>query len=338
MDKHFLGNTEISVSRAGFGVLALGQNHKALSDEEGAQLLLYGLERGINFFDTAQYYCENSMMRTFIKKAMDKGYRRDDLVICSKSLAEDYDSMMDAIDEAIREMDAGYIDVFLMHEVRSGQLSERAGAWKALVDAKASGRVRAIGLSTHHTDVAEAASDMGELDCVFALLNVEGLGIRTGEQGGSGAKLPGYYIEDRPGTREEMEAALLKCHEAGKGVFTMKALGGGNLASDYFDAMDYAFGRPFTDSVMVGMSSLKEIDDMAAYIGGDIGKDYVPDLSGKILKVNKEDCVGCGECMKACASFAVSYGSDGLSEIDNDKCIGCGYCAYACPVRAIIRV
>lgn len=338
MKKTLLGKTGISVSRAGFGVLALGRTHRDLNAKEGADLLLYGLEKGISFFDTAQYYDEYPLMRTFLKKAADEGYDRKDIVICTKSLCEDYEGMKSAVDEALREMGLGYIDVFLMHEVRSESVEKRSGAWQALKDAKASGKVKAIGLSTHHTDVAVEAASLEGCDCVFGLLNIEGMGIRKGEKGGPGAGLPGYWIQDGPGTREDMEAALTKCHEAGLGVMTMKALGGGNLAADYREALDYVFNKTYVDSVMLGMISEEEVNDLLDYFSGEMDPDYRPDVSGKILRVNHEDCVGCGECIKACASEAVYFAEDGLSEIDPDKCIDCGYCAYACPVRAIIRI
>ncbi len=326
------------VPQAGFGVLALGRTHSDMGCEEGADLLLYGLEKGLSFFDTAQYYEEYPLMKAFIEKAEASGHGREEMVICTKSLAEGYEWMNFAIDEALKKMGLEYIDVFLMHEVRSGQLEERTEAWQALRDAKANGKVRAIGLSTHHADVAAKAAELEDCDCVFALLNIEGLGIRCGEPGGPGEGLPGYWIPDRPGTREEMEAALSKCHKAGLGVFTMKALGGGNLIAGYREALDYVFSKPYVDSVMLGMSTKQEVDALIDYIEGDLLEDYSPDVSGKVLKVNHDDCVGCGECQKACASEAIHYAENGLSEIDQDKCIDCGYCAYACPVRAIIRV
>ena len=49
-----------------------------------------------------------------------------------------------------------------------------------MLDAKAAGKVRAIGLSTHHVDICAAAADMAELDVVFPLINYAGLGIRNG--------------------------------------------------------------------------------------------------------------------------------------------------------------
>ncbi len=326
------------VPQAGFGVLALGRTHSDMGCEEGADLLLYGLEKGLSFFDTAQYYEEYPLMKAFIEKAEASGHGREEMVICTKSLAEGYDWMNFAIDEALKKMGLEYIDIFLMHEVRTGQLEERTEAWQALREAKAAGKVRAIGISTHHVDMAKEAAGLEGCDCVFALLNIEGLGIRCGEPGGPGEDLPGYWTPDRPGTREEMEEALSKCHEAGLGVFTMKALGGGNLIADYREALDYVFSKPYVDSVMLGMSTREEVDALIDYLGGDLKEDYSPDVSAKALKVNHDDCVGCGECQKACASEAIHFAENGLSEIDPDKCIDCGYCAYACPVRAIIRV
>ena len=165
-----LGNTGITVSEAGFGVLPIGPSQLALPVEEGAAILRYALEKGINFLDTAQYY------RTYpyIRKALEAG-EPEDLVICSKSLCWDYAGMMEAIKEAGTDLGRPVIDIFLLHEVRSGQWELRQGAWQALRDAKQQGLVRAIGLSTHHVDVAAMAASVPELDVVFPLFNCAGL-------------------------------------------------------------------------------------------------------------------------------------------------------------------
>ena len=166
MKKKTLGNTGIEVSIAGFGVLPMGPSQLALPVEEGAEIIRYALKNGINFLDTAQYY------RTYpyISKALETGEFRD-VIICSKSLCWDYDGMMEAILEAREAMNRDVIDIFLMHEVRSGQLDLRSGAWEALKDAKAKGLVRAIGLSTHHVDITMEAASMEDLDVVFPLIN-----------------------------------------------------------------------------------------------------------------------------------------------------------------------
>ena len=253
----------------------------------------------------------------------DRPHRSDMLrpVISSKSLASSYDDMMAAIEECRSALGLKTIDIFLMHEVRTGQFAARAGAWQALQDARATGLVRAIGISTHHADVARAMADVAACDVIFALLNYRGMGIRCGQDAG---------------TKEEMAAALTVCKACGKGIYTMKALGGGNLTADYQKALDYVFSQDCVDAVMVGFTNTSEIDDMMCYLSGTMESSYNPDVSRKKMYVNQEDCEGCGACLKICAAGAVHYNKNGLAEIDQSKCLTCGYCAQGCPVRAII--
>ena len=253
----------------------------------------------------------------------DRPHRSDMLrpVISSKSLASSYGDMMAAIEECRDALGLKTIDIFLMHEVRSGQFAARAGAWQALQDAKRAGLVRAIGISTHHVDVARAMADVSACDVVFALLNYRGMGIRCGQEAG---------------TKEAMVAALTVCKAAGKGIYTMKALGGGNLTADYQKALDYVFSQDCVDAVMLGFTNTSEIDDMMCYLSGTMESSYNPDVSRKKMYVNQEDCEGCGACLKICAAGAVHYNKNGLVEIDQSKCLTCGYCAQGCPVRAII--
>ena len=316
MKKKTLGNTGIEVSISGFGVLPMGPSQLALPVEEGAEIIRYALKNGINFLDTAQYY------RTYpyISKALETGEFRD-VIICSKSLCWDYDGMMEAILEAREAMNRDVIDIFLMHEVRSGQLDLRSGAWEALKDAKAKGLVRAIGLSTHHVDINMEAASMEDLDVVFPLINYAGLGIRKG---------------DDFGNKEEMMEAITACHNAGKGIFSMKAFGGGSLTGHYQEALDYVFSKDEIDSVMIGFGKIAEVDDLLSYLDGSMDKSYNPDISNKKVYINQEDCEGCGACKAACPAGAIFYNENGLAEVDHKKCLTCGYCSPVCPVRAVI--
>jgi aryl-alcohol dehydrogenase-like predicted oxidoreductase len=244
-----------------------------------------------------------------------------EIVISSKSMAETYDEMMEAIAQAQESLGREVIDIFLLHEVRPGQLDERAGAWQALIDARAKGTVRAIGLSTHHVDITRAAADIKELDVVFPLINYAGLGIRKG---------------NAFATREEMLEAIHACRTAGKGVFSMKAFGGGSLTANYQQALDFIFAQPDIDSVMIGFGKTSEVDDLLAYLEGKMPADYNPDVSKKKVYINQEDCEGCGSCKAACPAGAIYWGENGLAQVDHDKCLTCGYCSPVCPVRAVI--
>ena len=56
MLKVILGETNLSVSRVGMGVLPIGPGQLALPLDRGAEIICYAVKNGINFIDTAQYY------------------------------------------------------------------------------------------------------------------------------------------------------------------------------------------------------------------------------------------------------------------------------------------
>ncbi len=147
---------------------------------------------------------------------------------------------------------------------------------------------------------------------------------------------PAAGFSDRPACRREMEQAIRLLDENGVGVFTMKAFGGGNLITDYQKCLEYASSVPGNSSVMIGMGSLREVDDAVSFFEGRLPRDYRPDVANKRMTIDQSDCEGCGTCIRRCVSGAIHRNSDGLAEIDPGKCVLCGYCAPVCPVRAII--
>lgn len=316
MKKIKLGNTGLEVTPVGFGVLTVGNTQLNLPVEEGAELIRYALEKGINFLDTAQYY----ETYPYIRQALKLTDKRP--VICSKCLDASYREMEFAIKQALEEMDLEVIDLFLLHEVRNGtDWEDRAGAWRCLRDAKKAGLVKAIGVSTHHVDVAERMASVPELDVLFPLINMSSLGIRKG---------------DGPGTKEEMAAAIRANAEAGKGVFAMKAFGGGNLTGSYLEALDYVSSLEGVSSIMIGFGKKEEVDRIVEYAEGTIDPAYVPDITQKKIRIDQGDCEGCGACISRCPNKAIFRNENGLAQVDHKICLTCGYCAPVCPTRAII--
>lgn len=316
MKKNKLGNTGLEVTPVGFGVLTVGNTQLDLPLDEGADILRYALEKGINFLDTAQYY----ETYPYIRKALEGTDFHP--VICSKCLDLTYSQMEYAIEEALREMNLDVIDIFLLHEVRSGSdWEDRAGAWRCLQDAKKKGLVKAIGVSTHHVDVAQRMAEIPEVDVLFPLINFKSLGIRKG---------------DGPGTKEEMAAAIKANADAGKGVFAMKAFGGGNLTGSYMEALNYVSGLEGISSMMIGFGKKEEIDRIVEYAEGTIDPNYQPDISTKKIRIDQGDCEGCGTCIQRCPNKAIFRNKNGLAQVDHTHCLTCGYCAPVCPVRAII--
>lgn len=316
MKRKKLGNTGLEVTEVGFGVLTVGKTQLNLSVGQGAEVLRYALERGINFLDTAEYY----ETYPYIKKALHG--TNFEPVIASKCLGHSYGEMRKAIEDARRELNRDVIEIFLLHEVREDpDWDNRAGAWECLQDAKSKGLVKAVGLSTHHVDAAAKASEIQEIDVLFPLINFKSLGIRKGSGHGS---------------REEMAEEIKKAADKGKGVFAMKVFGGGNLTGHYLEAIRYIRNLPGVCSMMIGFGSHNEIDRIIEVMEGTIDPSYIPDLSHKKIHIDQGDCEGCGACIERCPNHALFRNANGLAEVDHKFCLTCGYCAPVCPVRAII--
>lgn len=59
----------------------------------------------------------------------------------------------------------------------------------------------------------------------------------------------------------------------------------------------------------------------------------------EVAKVDYDECIGCGECVKRCQFGAIKMEvTMNKANIDMTKCFGCGVCAYACPQEAISLV
>jgi len=52
------------------------------------------------------------------------------------------------------------------------------------------------------------------------------------------------------------------------------------------------------------------------------------------IRVNKQNCIGCGACLKACSTGAVFF-TENAVEINRELCDACGSCAKECYARAL---
>lgn len=51
--------------------------------------------------------------------------------------------------------------------------------------------------------------------------------------------------------------------------------------------------------------------------------------------VDKDKCIGCGQCEEHCPDNSIVVGEDKKAKVDYDYCKGCGICARLCPVKCI---
>jgi len=56
----------------------------------------------------------------------------------------------------------------------------------------------------------------------------------------------------------------------------------------------------------------------------------------KIIKINEEKCIGCGQCFYSChdgANQAIQFDSvKRKASVDETRCVGCLMCKHICPV------
>lgn len=308
MKKRILGNTNIEVSKLCFGSLTMTPFQANLSIEEGAYLIEYGFERGINFLDTAEIY-ENY---AYIKQAL-KGIKREDYIIASKTYAYTAEMAKLSLEKALNKIGTDYIDLFLLHEQES--IHTIRGHFEAIeyfIRAKQEGKIRAIGISTHKVAGAKAVKEIPEIEIIHPIVNKAGIGINDG-------------------TIEDMLIELKHLHNMGKGIYAMKPLGGGHLISDLESAFNFVKNIPYIDSIAIGLQSTEEIDSNIYLLENDSLPDHIKsELNKKNRRLIVADyCIGCGNCEARCQQDAIKV-IEGRA-VPNDSCILCGYCATVCP-------
>lgn len=307
-----LGKTDITVSRMCFGALIIGPLQAALPVEEGACVIKAALESGVNFIDTAELYGTYDHIREATKGSAKRP------VVATKSYAYTAAGAAESVERARKGLDTDVIDIFLMHEQESRlTLRGHRDALEYYLNEREKGRIRAVGVSTHNIEVVRAIISMPEIDVLHPLVNKSGIGIGDG-------------------TIEEMLAAVKDAQDCGKGVYSMKPLGGGNLLHSYEECMDFVLGLPYIQSIAIGMQSIEEVEmNISKFEGRDIPDGLKESIAARRKHLHIDYwCESCGKCIERCGQGALSM-VDGKVSVERDRCVLCGYCGSVCPQFAI---
>lgn len=315
MKEAILGRKELTEAPLVYGTLPLGPLQADLAPEAGGALIRHALESGVKWLDTAELYGTYAHVRAGIE-----GFAGD-FRIATKTHAPDAATARAHVEKALGELKVERLDVVHLHGARlADPFVERAAVFEELLRLRDEGKTAAVGLSSHYISAIRKAAEHPEIDVVHPLVNRKGMGILDGDAA-------------------EMAGAIAAADAAGKAVYAMKALAGGNLISEALSSLEYVRSLPGVHGVAVGMLSEAEIDANLAFFAGqepDEGLWSILQGRRRRLKIMENFCKGCGACIPACASKALSI-ADGKVQLDEDACILCGYCAASCP-EFIIRV
>lgn len=303
-----LGKTKMNVSNICYGTLTLGPLQRNMDPVQGAALLEFAYNNGINIIDTAELYQTYEHIRHSFKN-----YSRSKIHIFSKSYAYDKKTAQQSLEKALKEMGTDYLDGFLLHEQESEHtLRGHYEATEYFLKAKEKGYIRSFGISSHSVSCIASAVKTGYIDVIHPLINLSSIGIVDGD-------------------KDDMLKAIRFAKSQDIGIYSMKPLGGGNLISDYDKCIDYVLDIKEIDSIAIGMQSEAEIKTNILKFSGQKIPD---DLRHSVKQQNRQLiisdwCIGCGKCEEACQQKAIKI-IEGKAEVDTGKCTLCSYCASYC--------
>ena len=124
-----LGRSDLTVSRTcmgcmGFGDAGQGQHAWTLDEEHSRQIIRYGLENGINFFDTAIAY-QSGTSEQYVGRALRDFAKREDVVVATKFLPRTPEEIAGGvtgqqhiermINRSLENLGMDYVDLYICH-------------------------------------------------------------------------------------------------------------------------------------------------------------------------------------------------------------------------------
>ncbi len=258
--------------------------------EKAAELVHYAYEKGINYFDTAPFYCNDKSEEIFglAFKQMKPGT----FYTSTKSSQADAGKLRESLEKSLKRLNADKITFYhIWCVVTLDAWKERlaGGAVAEALKAKEEGLIEHVVISSHLRG--------NELSDVLSEGYFEGVTL-------------GYSALNFP----YREKALATAHDMGLGVVTMNPLAGGLIPNnaERFDflrgpqdasvveaALRFNISNQAITSALVGFSSKDHVDQAVAAAENftPYPAEKVEKIRGQILETFDGLCTGCGYCL-----------------------------------------
>ncbi|MBI3128386.1 MAG: aldo/keto reductase [Candidatus Tectomicrobia bacterium] len=355
-----LGKTGLEISDISFGSSRLGQGEE--------RVVLHALERGINYFDTAESYTGGAS-ETTIGNAL-RG-KRDKVYLTSKvyvSGGETVRSFMSSLEGSLRRLRTDHVDVYFHHAVNDVDRLKKP-EWHEFTDlAKKQGKIRFTGASGHAGRLIECMDyviDSGRFDIILVSYNF--------------GQDPAFYQKFTRGfdfisRHPDLPRIVQKAKSKGVGVVAMKTLMGARLndmrpyerggATFSQAAFRWVLSNPGVDALIISMTDRERVDEFLGASGWKTAARQDLPLLYRYAKLNGASYCrhACNDCAGACPvgvpiadvlrtrMYAVDYGDLRLARSEYallgagaSACLTCahqacaGSCTYGLPVQTLLR-
>ena len=315
MQKVVLGRTGLTVGKNSFGALPV----QRVSQTEAVRLLHKAFHGGMNYFDTARWYSDSEEKLGVAFAGM-----RQKIVISTKTGARTGEEFWKDLSISLNNLRTDYIDIYQFHNPSfCPKPGDGSGLYEAMLEAKAQGKIRFIGITNHSLSLAREAVQSGLYDTL---------------------QFPLSYLSS-----EDDVALAEQCHRADVGFIAMKALSGGLITNA---ALAYAYLAQFPHVVPIwGIQKESELDEFLSF------NETPPVLDAQALRQIEADrkqlsgsfCRGCGYCMPCpvgikinnCARMSLLLRRSPQAQWLTDEwqanmrqiesCLNCGQCLKKCP-------
>ena len=310
-----LGTTGIVSPKNAFGALPI----QRVTDEEAVAILHRAYEGGMTFFDTARAYSDSEHKLGLAFAGM-----RENITIATKTGARNAEDFWRDLETSLATVGTDYIDIYQFHNPAfCPRPGGEDGLYDAMLEAKAQGKIRHIGITNHRLHVAREAVESGLYETL---------------------QFPLCYLAAEP----DLELVKL-CRERNVGFIAMKALSGG-LITDSGAA--YAYLAQFDNVLPIwGIQRMSELEEFLSYFDNppSMTEEMTATIARDRAEMAGDFCRGCGYCMPCpvgieinnCARMAqlirrspskgwlTPAAQEKMMRIEN--CLECGACAAKCP-------